>query len=465
MSVNEQPEGPTLLSELNAVSPVDGRYAHLTSPLREVCSEMALMRYRVNVELEWLRALAGEPSIENLQTFDAEANTVIDEITKGFDISEAQHIKTIEAVTKHDVKAVEYYLREKFNNQPALKSAIPFIHFACTSEDINNLAYGLMLGDARDTVILPALRNLVDKLQVSSTALADKAMLSRTHGQTASPTTMGKELAVFTARLRRQITAFSEIAPLGKMNGAVGNYNAHIAAYVAVDWPNLGKRFVESLGLEWNAHTTQIEPHDWIAEYADALARVNTILIDLCGDVWSYVSIGYFAQKKVAEEVGSSTMPHKVNPIDFENAEGNLGIANALLEHFSRKLPISRLQRDLTDSTVLRNIGNALSYTLIACCSLRSGLAKLELDDAALARDLESAWEVLAEPIHTVMRCYGITDSYEQLKDLTRGRDIDQVTLVNFIDQLELPADVKATLKALKPETYIGLAEKLAKDV
>lgn len=465
MSVDDQAENPTLLSELEAVSPVDGRYAYLTIPLRKVCSEMALMRYRIQVEVEWLKTLAREPNIGDLNTFTEAEDAALDEITNGVDISEARRIKTIETTAKHDVKAVEYYLREKLNGQPTLKPAIPFIHFACTSEDINNLAYGLMLGDAREAIIVPALGRIVDKLQTLSVTFADKAMLSRTHGQTASPTTMGKELAVFATRLRRQVETFSKIDLFGKMNGAVGNYNAHIAAYATVEWPDLGKRFVESLGLEWNAYTTQIEPHDWIAEYADTLARVNTILTDLCGDIWSYISIGYFTQKKVDEEVGSSTMPHKVNPIDFENAEGNLGIANALLQHFSRKLPISRLQRDLTDSTVLRNVGSALAHTLIACHSLSVGLTKLELDDDTLIRDLDSAWEVLAEPIHTVMRRYGITDSYEQLKELTRGRTIDQATLIEFIDQLALPTDVKATLKTLTPKAYIGLAEKLARDI
>ena len=465
MSVNEPSGDSTRLTDLTAVSPVDGRYARHTAPLRNICSEFALIRYRLSIELRWLQALGAEPGIVDLANFDANATSFMTQIADAFDETEARRIKTIEATTNHDVKAVEYYLREKFDRKDTLQSAIPFIHFACTSEDINNLAYALMLQDARDKTILPALNGIVDELRTLATAFAGQAMLSRTHGQTASPTTMGKELSVFAARLKRQATTFSDVAVLGKINGAVGNYNAHLAAYPNVDWQAFSKGFVTDLGLDWNPHTTQIEPHDWIAEYADALARANTILIDLCRDIWSYVSIGYFVQQQVAEEVGSSTMPHKVNPIDFENAEGNLGVANALLNHFSRKLPISRLQRDLTDSTVLRNIGAALAYTLIACCSLRQGLSKLELDDKALARDLDQAWEVLAEPVQTVMRRYGINDSYEQLKELTRGRPIDQASLVAFIDQLDIPADVKTTLKALRPSTYIGVAAELAKDV
>ena len=465
MSVNKPSSDSTPLTELTAVSPLDGRYARHTAPLRGICSEFALIRYRLLIELRWLQALGAAPDIVDLANFDAKAVSFLATIADAFDEAEARRIKAIEASTNHDVKAVEYYLREKFDGKDTLQTAIPFIHFACTSEDINNLAYGLMLRDARDMTMLPALNGIVDELRALGAAYAGQAMLSRTHGQTASPTSMGKELAVFAARLKRQTVAFSDVSVLGKINGAVGNYNAHVAAYPDVDWQAFSKRFVTDLGLDWSPYTTQIEPHDWIAEYADVLARANTILIDLCRDLWSYVSIGYFVQQQVAEEVGSSTMPHKVNPIDFENAEGNLGVANALLNHFSRKLPISRLQRDLTDSTVLRNMGAALGHTLIAYRSLRQGLAKLELDDNALARDLDEAWEVLAEPVQTVMRRYGITDSYEQMKELTRGRPIDQASLAAFIDQLGIPADAKTALKALRPSTYIGVAADLAKDV
>ena len=465
MSLNEPASDSTALSALSTVTPVDGRYARHTAPLRGICSEMALMRYRISVELRWLQALGTEPGVVDLAPFDTNAAALIAQITDAFDEGEALRIKAIEATSNHDIKAVEYYLREKFDGHDALEAAIPFIHFACTSEDINNVAYGLMLRDARDTTILPVLNGIVDELRQLAATYADQAMLARTHGQAASPTTMGKELAVFAARLRRQSESFSNLDVLAKMNGAVGNYNAHVAAYSAIDWQAVSERFVTGLGLTWNSYTTQIEPHDWIAEYADVLARANTVLIDLCRDIWTYVSIGYFAQKHFADEVGSSTMPHKVNPIDFENAEGNLGLANALLDHFSRKLPISRLQRDLTDSTVLRNIGTALGYTLIACRSLSQGLSKLELDEEALARDLDAAWEVLAEPVQTVMRRYGITDSYEQLKELTRGRRIDQASLEKFIDGLAIPAAAKAALKALRPATYIGVAAELAKDV
>ncbi len=465
MSVNEPSSDSTPLSALNAVSPIDGRYARHTAPLRGICSEMALIRYRVSIELRWLHALAAEPGVVELAGYDADAHAALERIADDFDEAEAHRIKAIEATTNHDVKAVEYYLREKIEADDKLSAAVPFIHFACTSEDINNLAYGVMLRDARDTVILPALNGIVDELGAQSAAFADHAMLARTHGQAASPTTMGKELAVFTTRLRRETETWSEIVVRGKMNGAVGNYNAHLTAYPDIDWQALSNRFVTALGLSWNPYTAQNEPHDWIAEYADALARANTILIDLCRDVWTYVSIGYFSQKQVASEVGSSTMPHKVNPIDFENAEGNFGVANALLAHFSRKLPISRLQRDLTDSTVLRNVGAALGHTLIACRSLRLGLGKLEINADALARDLDQAWEVLAEPVQTVMRRYGVIDSYEQLKALTRGQRIDQARLAAFIDQLDIPADAKATLKALRPATYIGAAAELAKDV
>lgn len=455
----------TPLSELNAVSPVDGRYARHTAPLRRICSELGLMRYRVVVEVRWLQALGAENSITELPAFDDSTSGILEGLLHSFDEAEAAKIKQIEATTNHDVKAVEYYLRECFAEHRTLDAAIPFIHFACTSEDINNLAYGMMLSDARTDVLLPAMNELLCRLASLGAAHAGDAMLSRTHGQPASPTTMGKEMANFAVRLRRQIDALEQVALLGKMNGAVGNYNAHLAAYPNVDWPRLSERFVLSLGLSWNSHTTQIEPHDCIAEFADALARTNTIFMDLCRDIWSYISIGYFRQHHVDDEVGSSTMPHKVNPIDFENAEGNLGVANALLDHFARKLPLSRMQRDLTDSTVLRNLGSALAYSVIAYRSLLMGLGKLEIDKDRLARDLDHAWEVLAEPIQTIMRRHGISDSYEQLKKLTRGQRIDRESLGKFIDRLDITTDAKRALKALTPANYTGNAAALAKDV
>ncbi|MEQ8494522.1 MAG: adenylosuccinate lyase, partial [Gammaproteobacteria bacterium] len=386
-------------------------------------------------------------------------------IGDGFDAAAAARVKAIEATTNHDVKAVEYYLREAFTGDATLEAAVPFIHFACTSEDINNLAYALMLRDARDACVAPVLRGITATLRTLAQRFAAVPMLARTHGQTATPTTMGKELANVVARLEAQLDGFEAVALRGKINGAVGNFNAHVVAFPAVDWPALAARFIAELGIEHNPYTTQIEPHDCIAEYAHALVRVNTVLVDLCRDAWSYISLGYFRQRKLEHEVGSSTMPHKVNPIDFENAEGNLGLANSLLEHFALKLPVSRLQRDLTDSTVLRNLGSALGYTLIACRSLEKGLAKLELDEAALAADLEQAWEVLAEPVQTVMRAHGIADSYEQLKALTRGRRIDRAGLHAFIDTLALPDAARAALKELTPARYIGLAATLARDV
>ncbi|MCZ6773092.1 MAG: adenylosuccinate lyase [Proteobacteria bacterium] len=463
--MTQSPGDTTPLSELNAVSPVDGRYARHTAPLRRICSELGLMRYRVVVEVRWLEALGAENSITELPAFDDSATGILEGLLRSFDETEAAKIKQLEATTNHDVKAVEYYLREYFAEHRTLDAAIPFIHFACTSEDINNLAYGMMLIDARAEVLLPAMNELLSGLASLSTAHASDSMLSRTHGQPASPTTMGKEMANFAVRLRRQIDALEQVALLGKMNGAVGNYNAHLAAYPHVDWPRLSERFVVSLGLGWNSHTTQIEPHDCIAEFADALARTNTIFMDLCRDIWSYISIGYFRQHHLDDEVGSSSMPHKVNPIDFENAEGNLGVANALLNHFARKLPLSRMQRDLTDSTVLRNLGSALAYSVIAYQSLLKGLGKLEIDQDRLASDLDHAWEVLAEPIQTVMRRHGVSDSYEQLKKLTRGQRSDRESLGKIIDGLALPTDAKRALKALTPADYIGHAAALAKDV
>ena len=453
------------LSELTALSPLDGRYARHTGVLRETCSEYGLIRYRVLVEVEWLKVLAAEPAIVELPPLSNAALAKLDAIVGTFDIDAAARIKAIERTTNHDVKAVEYFLREQIGDDPALAGAIPFIHFACTSEDINNLAYGLMLRDARAQIVAPALHGLRDELRGLAHTFAAVAMLARTHGQTATPTTIGKEMANVCARLSAQIAQFEAVAMLGKINGAVGNYNAHVVAYPDIDWPALAARFVAALGLSFNPYTTQIEPHDCVAAYCDALARVNTVLIDLSRDIWSYISLGYFRQRKLEHEVGSSTMPHKVNPIDFENAEGNLGLADALLGHFARKLPVSRLQRDLTDSTVLRNLGAALGYTLIACRSLAQGLGKLEIDRDTLARDLDQAWEILAEPVQTVMRRYGIKDSYEQLKQLTRGQRIDRDGLHRFIDRLAIPAEARSVLKALTPATYIGLATQLARDI
>jgi len=452
-------------SALSALSPLDGRYARHTEPLRALCSEFGLMRYRVMVEVAWLEALAAAPAVAELPDFDDGARARLARCVHDFDAIQAARVKDIERTTNHDVKAVEYWLREQCTDTPSLTRAIPFIHFACTSEDINNLAYGRMLADARGQVLAPALRELAASLRALAQRTADSAMLARTHGQSATPTTMGKEIANVLARLERAGTDFETVALLGKLNGAVGNYNAHLIAYPDVDWPALARRVVEALGLSWNAYTTQIEPHDCIAAYCDALARVNTVLLDLCRDMWTYVSLGYFRQRQREGEVGSSTMPHKVNPIDFENAEGNLGVADALLGHLARKLPLSRLQRDLTDSTVLRNVGSALGYTLIAYRSLAQGLAKLELDAAALARDLDDAWELLAEPIQTVMRRHGIVDSYEQLKTLTRGKRLDRAGLHGFIDGLALPAATRAELKRLTPATYLGLAAELARGI
>ncbi|MEQ9061005.1 MAG: adenylosuccinate lyase [Gammaproteobacteria bacterium] len=453
------------LSELTALTPIDGRYARHTAPLRAWMSEYGLIRYRVLVEVKWLAALAAEPAIAALPPLPHAAAARLAAIGDGFDAAAAARVKAIEATTNHDVKAVEYYLREAFTGDATLEAAVPFIHFACTSEDINNLAYALMLRDARDACVAPVLRGITATLRTLAQRFAAVPMLARTHGQTATPTTMGKELANVVARLEAQLDGFEAVALRGKINGAVGNFNAHVVAFPAVDWPALAARFIAELGIEHNPYTTQIEPHDCIAEYAHALVRVNTVLVDLCRDAWSYISLGYFRQRKLEHEVGSSTMPHKVNPIDFENAEGNLGLANSLLEHFALKLPVSRLQRDLTDSTVLRNLGSALGYTLIACRSLEKGLAKLELDEAALAADLEQAWEVLAEPVQTVMRAHGIADSYEQLKALTRGRRIDRAGLHAFIDTLALPDAARAALKELTPARYIGLAATLARDV
>ena len=450
------------LSPLNAVSSVDGRYAGRTEALRPICSEYGLIYRRVIVEVRWFEALADHPGIPELPPLDDASRAALNELLAGFDEAAAARIKEIEAVTNHDVKAVEYYLKERFTELPGLDGHSEFLHFACTSEDINNLSYALMLKDLHETVILPYTDRLDRALLTLAREHATRAMLSRTHGQPASPTTLGKEMGNVLQRLRRQRRALAQQQYLGKINGAVGNFNAHIAAYPGVDWPALARSFVESLGLEWNAWTTQIEPHDWMAELFQSMMRYQTILIDLCRDLWAYISIGYFRQKAVAGEIGSSTMPHKVNPIDFENAEGNLGVANALLDHLACKLPVSRWQRDLTDSTVLRVIGTAYGHSLIALSSLLKGLDKLEVDAARLAADLEASWEVLAEPVQTVMRRYGIDNPYEQLKALTRGRRIGAADLAAFIEGLDLPEEARRELRELAPAGYTGNAAQMA---
>ncbi|KAA9133298.1 adenylosuccinate lyase [Marinihelvus fidelis] len=453
------------LSSLTAVSSVDGRYAAKTADLRPIASEYGLIRYRVLIEVRWFQALAADASFTALPTLDAAANAFLDDLLAGFSEDDAARVKAIEATTNHDVKAVEYFLKERFAERDDLAAASEFLHFACTSEDINNLAYALMCAEAREAVLLPKLAEIDAALLALAGDNAELPMLSRTHGQTASPTTLGKEMANVVARLRRQVAQLETQPVLGKINGAVGNYNAHLSACPDIDWPAFSKAFVESLGLEWNPYTTQIEPHDWMAEYFQVLTRSHTIMVDLARDIWSYISIGYFRQKTVAGEVGSSTMPHKVNPIDFENAEGNLGVANALLEHLAMKLPVSRWQRDLTDSTVLRTIGTALGHALIAYASLLKGLGKLEVNAPKLAEDLDAAWEVLAEPIQTVMRLHGVENPYEQLKALTRGRAIDAASLAAFVDGLDMPEAAREQLKALTPGDYTGLAAALARDL
>ncbi|HMY60429.1 MAG TPA: adenylosuccinate lyase [Nitrosomonas sp.] len=448
-----------------ALSPLDGRYHAKTSALRPYFSEFALIRYRVIVEIEWLKALSNESLIGEVSPFSANTVGRLENLIKNFLVTDAEAIKAIEASTNHDVKAVEYWLKETFSQYSDIANVIEFIHFACTSEDINNLSHGLMLKNSRDEVMLPMLHALIDKLQTMAHQFASVPLLSRTHGQPATPTTMGKEMANVAYRLNYACDRLRAIALLGKINGAVGNYNAHIVAYPNLDWEKFAQNFVEKLGLTFNPYTTQIEPHDAIAALFDAYARVNTVLIDLNRDIWGYISLGYFKQKTKENEVGSSTMPHKVNPIDFENSEGNLGIANALLNHLSEKLPVSRWQRDLTDSTVLRNMGVALGHTLLAYDSCIKGLNKLEINHIAIQRDLQDTWEVLAEPVQMVMRRFGIKNPYERLKALTRGKSgISQETLHQFIQALEIPDKEKQQLLALTPTNYIGLAEKLAKD-
>jgi adenylosuccinate lyase len=453
------------LSQLTALSPVDGRYGSKTEALRPVFSEFGLIHHRVLVEVRWLQALAAHAGIPEVPALSGHAERLLNDLVEKFSEQDAQRVKNIESTTNHDVKAVEYFLKEKIAGNEELEAVSEFIHFACTSEDINNLAYALMLRAARTQALLPLMDDVIKALVDLAHTHADQPMLSRTHGQTASPTTVGKELANVAARLQRQREQFVSIPVLGKMNGAVGNYNAHRIAYPEVDWPALSGQFIAGLGLEINPYTTQIEPHDYMAEQFDALARFNTVLIDFCRDVWGYISLGYFKQKTVADEVGSSTMPHKVNPIDFENAEGNLGIANALLGHLAAKLPVSRWQRDLSDSTVLRNVGVAIAHVVIACESCLKGIGKLEVNEQRTAADLDNSWEVLGEALQTVMRRYAIEKPYEKLKALTRGRAVDQVALLAFIEDLAIPADVKQQLKALTPATYTGNAAAQARSI
>lgn len=453
------------LSALSALSPLDGRYAAKTDKLRPILSEAGFMHHRVKVEIAWLQALSSVGFAE-IKPFSASANALLDKLAADFNEADAQRIKEIEAVTNHDVKAVEYWLKEKVANVPELVAASEFIHFACTSEDINNTSHGMMLKAARDTVLLPALQAVIAKLAQLAHAHADVPMMSRTHGQPASPSTLGKEMANVVARLRRAEQRIASVEILGKMNGAVGNYNAHLSAYPDFDWQNFSRSVIEQrLGLTFNPYTIQIEPHDYMAELFDAVARANTILLDLNRDIWGYISLGYFKQQTKAGEIGSSTMPHKVNPIDFENSEGNLGMANAVLKHMAEKLPVSRWQRDLTDSTVLRNIGVGFGYAVLAYDSCLRGLNKLEANPARMAEDLDQSWEVLAEPVQTVMRRYGIENPYEQLKELTRGKEISKEGLHQFIKQLAIPQEAKDQLLAMTPSSYIGLAAQLAKAI
>jgi adenylosuccinate lyase len=453
------------LTTLTAISPVDGRYGSRTEALRPIFSEYGLIRHRVLVEVRWLQTLARQGEISEVAQLSAPAERRLDDILEKFTEQDAQRIKNIERTTNHDVKAVEYFIKEKMTGNPELEAISEFIHFACTSEDINNLAYALMLREGRNQAILPLVDETIGYMTEMVRNYAGHPMLSRTHGQPASPTTVGKEIANTVARLRRQRAQVAGIALLGKMNGAVGNYNAHLVAYPDIDWALLAEKFVTGLGLEWNPYTTQIEPHDYMAELFHAMSRINTILIDFCRDVWGYIALGYFSQKTVAAEIGSSTMPHKVNPIDFENAEGNLGIANALFSHLCEKLPISRWQRDLSDSTVLRNLGVAMAHSLIAYESCLKGLSRIAVNELRTAEDLAGNWEVLAEAIQTVMRRYGIEKPYEKLKELTRDRAVDQQELKEFIERLELPQEAKDTLSRLTPATYLGYARRQAESV
>ncbi|MEC6908409.1 adenylosuccinate lyase [Photobacterium piscicola] len=449
------------LSALTAVSPVDGRYGSKTSVLRSIFSEFGLLKYRTIVEIRWLQKLAATDAIVEVPAFSAEANAFLDRIAAEFSEQDALRIKTIERTTNHDVKAVEYFLKEKVAELPELHAVNEFIHFACTSEDINNLSHALMLTEAREKVMLPEVRNVIDAIKALANQFRDVPMLTRTHGQPASPSTMGKEMANVAYRMERQYKQIENVEILGKINGAVGNYNAHLSAYPDIDWHQYSEEFVTALGITFNPYTTQIEPHDYIAELFDAFARFNTILLDFDRDIWGYIALGHFKQKTIAGEIGSSTMPHKVNPIDFENSEGNLGLANAIFGHLAQKLPVSRWQRDLTDSTVLRNLGVGCGYAIIAYTSTLKGISKLELNQEALAAELDRNWEVLAEPVQTVMRRYGIEKPYEKLKELTRGKRVDGEGMRTFIDGLELPDHEKARLKMLTPANYIGDAVKL----
>jgi adenylosuccinate lyase len=453
-------------SSLTALSPLDGRYAAKAAPLRPYLSEYALIRYRVLIEVRWLQQLADTGDIAELEPLEPPVKDLLNHLVDQFSLDDARRIKSLEGTTNHDVKAVEYFLREKLEGVSGAAGNIQaFIHFACTSEDSNNLAYALMLRDARQRVLLPLLRALTSDLRVLAHRYAEVPMLARTHGQPASPTTLGKELANFVARLKRQTHQLARVEIFGKFNGAVGNFNAHAAAYPEADWPEISERFVTSLDLLCARYTTQIEPHDWIAEYCQALARCNTVVIDLCRDLWGYVSLGYFRARPVAGEVGSSTMPHKVNPIEFENAEGNLGVANALLEYFAGKLPISRWQRDLTDSTVLRNLAAGLGHSLIALESCQRGIGKLDADAELIRGELDASVEVLAEAVQTVMRRHGVVDAYERLKTLTRGRRITVDVLKEFIESTDLPDEARDRLLALSPSGYTGLAARLAREI
>jgi adenylosuccinate lyase len=453
------------LSSLTAVSPLDGRYSSRTASLRAIFSEFGLIRARVEVEIRWLCQLAANPEIAEVPAFSAATNGFLEKLVEQFSLKDAEAVKQIEATTNHDVKAVEYFIKEAFKGNSELEKINEFVHFACTSEDINNLSHALMLKSGRDQVLVPAMQQITDSIAAMAKDYAAVPMLSRTHGQTASPTTVGKEMANVAYRLGRQIQQIKQIKMLGKINGAVGNYNAHLSAYPAINWQDQACQFIESLGLTFNPYTTQIEPHDYIAELFDAVCRFNTILIDFNRDIWGYISLGYFKQKTIAGEVGSSTMPHKVNPIDFENSEGNLGLANAVMQHMAAKLPISRWQRDLTDSTVLRNMGVGFGYCEIAYASTLKGIRKLEINTSSIAADLDTAWEVMAEPVQTVMRRYAIAEPYEKLKALTRGQKITAEIMQTFVEQLDIPADAKAQLRALTPSTYIGNAEQQALDL
>ena len=449
---------------LTSISPIDGRYSDKTSPLKAIFSEFGLIKYRLLVEVRWLEAMSNNQHISEVPKFSPQSNAALLAIADNFSLEDAKSIKEIERTTNHDVKAVEYFLKEKVSSIPELQKVSEFIHFACTSEDINNLSHALMLENGRLVLLeeMNATLSLITKLAKDN---AEVAMLSRTHGQTASPTTLGKEMANFSYRLSRQIDQLSAVQIMGKFNGAVGNFNAHVSAYPEIDWQNVSKDFIEKLGINFAPYSSQIESHDYIAEYFHALNRFNTILIDFCRDIWGYISLGYFTQKTIEGEIGSSTMPHKVNPIDFENAEGNLGLAIAVGDHFATKLPISRWQRDLTDSTVLRNLGVSCAHSLISYASICKGIGKLEINESKITEDLDKAWEVLAEPIQTVMRRYGVENPYEKLKDLTRGKQIDSKIIDDFINTLEIPAEAKEELRKLTPMNYIGNAINLARDI